>query len=342
MKCRGLDFIELSCGILGAGNKLRFQACGGSMRPFIKDADILVVEPVDAGDVSVGDIVFFKTGNSRVAAHRVVKKEREADNTVLWVRADAYFGPAQNIFSDALLGKVISIERKGRPIKNLSGCQNSFLFFWVGIISCFYLFLWFLKKGGRFVVRSVLLSLQRLKYYRLLARKLTRGDIVFTKAELGDAYALARFYSDLESADPLALFSSFEEVLNADGNRGHFFIAKRKDDIIASLAIDPSCDDSFLNGAQDWFISGLTVSWFWRGAGIAGALVKEACAFAFARGALSVYLLVFADAKPALALYKKCGFSEALTPQIADKLKQDQQELGRRRIFLQKKNEDKF
>ena len=339
MKCSDLDFIELSCGVLSFGNKLRFQACGGSMRPFIKDGDILVVEPVGVEAISIGDVVFFKTESSRVACHRVVKKEGAGNNAVLRVRADAYFGPAQNIFSDALLGRVTTVERKGKPTIKLNGRQDVFLFYLLGFVSFFYPFAWFLKKCGRFVARSIFLNLQRLRPYRFLAKKIIKNSIVFVRPEHGDAYPLARFYSDFDGTDTLALFSSIEKVLNEANGQGHFFIAKRKDNIIASLSIDSSCDDSFLENSRDWFISGLSVLWFWRGAGVAEALVKEACAAAFANGAPAVYLLVFADAKPALSLYKKCGFLEVITPRIAAKLKEDYRQNGRRRIYLQKKNE---
>ena len=42
-KCKRTDFIELSKEVLDKGGCLRFRAGGGSMHPFVRDGDFLVV-----------------------------------------------------------------------------------------------------------------------------------------------------------------------------------------------------------------------------------------------------------------------------------------------------------
>ena len=74
MNCRAIEFLELTKDILSQGASLRFQAKGWSMHPMIRHGDILNVERALPGDIRLGEVIFYRTKNGNMLAHRVIKK----------------------------------------------------------------------------------------------------------------------------------------------------------------------------------------------------------------------------------------------------------------------------
>jgi signal peptidase I len=69
-------FITLLESLLKRNKEVVFAVKGGSMNPFIKDGDnVIIKKPTE---IKVGDVVFYKTGDW-VLMHRVVKIKK--DNT---------------------------------------------------------------------------------------------------------------------------------------------------------------------------------------------------------------------------------------------------------------------
>ena len=124
-----LDFAGLSGEILARENRLRFRARGGSMYPFVRDGDILEVEPVDASAIRVGDVIFFLTALGRALAHRVIKKRAEKDEVMLVTKGDQASASDQPISAKDVLGRVTSIEREGRNIRFDRGLTR-----WMGVL----------------------------------------------------------------------------------------------------------------------------------------------------------------------------------------------------------------
>jgi len=102
----------LAAALLGEGQGLRFCARGASMRPFIRDGDVLDVRPVDVRRLRRGDVVLFRDGEDRLLAHRVVRVSRAG----LATQGDALARSDGVIEYDRLLGRVCSVERGGRQI----------------------------------------------------------------------------------------------------------------------------------------------------------------------------------------------------------------------------------
>ena len=73
LRLNGSEFHDLAGQILDSGHRLRFQASGGSMQPFIHDGDILEVAPLVGEHVRRGDVLLVKATNGKWLAHRVVK-----------------------------------------------------------------------------------------------------------------------------------------------------------------------------------------------------------------------------------------------------------------------------
>lgn len=103
---------DLAEALLGEGQGLRFCARGASMRPFIRDGDVLDVRPVGARRLRRGDVVLFRDGEGRLLAHRVVR----VGPAGLVVQGDALVWPDGPVGYDQLLGRVSAIERDGKQI----------------------------------------------------------------------------------------------------------------------------------------------------------------------------------------------------------------------------------
>jgi len=69
----GNGFSELAGEILHSGHKLRFQAHGSSMRPFIQDGDIFHITKLEEGEVKLGAILLVEDVRSKLIAHRLIK-----------------------------------------------------------------------------------------------------------------------------------------------------------------------------------------------------------------------------------------------------------------------------
>lgn len=102
--------------VLKSGRRVRFRATGGSMRPSIREGDILVVAPTRPDALSPGDIVFSRVGR-KLTAHRLVKviradapEGRAGAPFRVVCRGDAACAPDLPLDPSQILGKVIAVE----------------------------------------------------------------------------------------------------------------------------------------------------------------------------------------------------------------------------------------
>jgi signal peptidase I len=98
---------------------VRFRAEGISMYPTIRDGEAITVAPVASEDVVSGDVLLCRHG-TRVLAHRVVGVSICGGARVFALRGDAKAACDPPVASDAVVGKVIGVNRNGRVIA-LSG-----------------------------------------------------------------------------------------------------------------------------------------------------------------------------------------------------------------------------
>ena len=99
---------ELAIEALRRHGRLSLKARGGSMTPFIRDGDIVVIANAQRMNVAVGDVVCYETHPGRLRLHRVVAHDRER----LRVKGDA-LGFTEVVEDAQLLGKVIVVKRHG-------------------------------------------------------------------------------------------------------------------------------------------------------------------------------------------------------------------------------------
>lgn len=123
------DFEALAADILAAGHTLRFRARGTSMRPFIRDGNILEIRPAGVSPIRCGDVVLCCNDSDRVVVHRIVGQEN--GHMRLLIQGDALTRPDGRISRDQVLGKVVVIERGKRRIDIDTGLPRLSGLLWV-------------------------------------------------------------------------------------------------------------------------------------------------------------------------------------------------------------------
>jgi signal peptidase I len=117
---------DLAAEVLRSSGRLRLQVTGSSMLPSVWPGDMLIIDRLDTGDVSKGEIVLFGR-DRRLFVHRVVKAAANGESTIL-TRGDAMPQPDLPVSTQSLLGKVSFIVRDGKliePGRNLSLTQKA-------------------------------------------------------------------------------------------------------------------------------------------------------------------------------------------------------------------------
>ena len=143
-------FIDVSTELLSQGKNVRFRAPGLSMYPAIREGETITVAPISPFDIKRGDILLYIVGK-KVIAHRVVRIKREkSDSTphssanfaiqsksdssanssirattlsntlnpqiIFILQGDASPICDEPVEEQQVLGKVVSVERRGRNI----------------------------------------------------------------------------------------------------------------------------------------------------------------------------------------------------------------------------------
>jgi signal peptidase I len=108
------EFAELSEALLREGRAVRFRASGISMRPFIREGDILTVKPIDPAKVRRGDVVLFKGPRDRVRAHRVIRITHDGERLHFTARGDNAIFEKEDFTDLELLGLADRLERGTR------------------------------------------------------------------------------------------------------------------------------------------------------------------------------------------------------------------------------------
>jgi hypothetical protein len=86
------------------------------MQPLIRDGDVLLVQPVDASALRVGDTVLFLPEPGRVLVHRVIRVRATREGRRLTVQGDARPRPDGEIAESRVLGRVAAVERGAAQI----------------------------------------------------------------------------------------------------------------------------------------------------------------------------------------------------------------------------------
>jgi hypothetical protein len=115
---------ELLQAFAEKGAALRTTVHGSSMFPFVRDGDVVVIAPVGARGVKVGDVVAFRHPvRGDLVIHRAVARSGRG-----WLmRGDACAGPDGVVDAGGVLGRVTAVERDGRPARFGTGSTGAWL-----------------------------------------------------------------------------------------------------------------------------------------------------------------------------------------------------------------------
>jgi len=95
------------------------------MFPTLVSNDAVLVRPATVNEVRTGDIVVFRRADRKtIIAHRLVSKRQHSQGTVLICRGDGFRRCDPAVPNSALLGKVVSAYREGKPVYSDSIWQH--------------------------------------------------------------------------------------------------------------------------------------------------------------------------------------------------------------------------
>jgi signal peptidase I len=323
---------KLSSDILSQGGSFSFEAHGSSMYPFVCDGDILTVKQVDHSAIRVGDIVFYRSSDERLIAHRVIARKLQSNRSMLLLRGDSVFNNDGWIYSDQVLGKVVSIQRDKKFVRlDQVGLLSLIMYFWNKLYPLGPFFLNLTSKGKR-GLSWVLRRLQTLKICRIITKSLINSKISYRIATERDARELSRFYGYgrfPEIENPAGLFSN---RLQAPNDHGLTFIACKKGKIIGAAILTSIPENQTLY--PDLWIFGMKVRTRYRGSGIGEKIMRIVIEKAREEGAFRINLLVFEKNKAAINLYHKMGFRQISIPGLDKQLEEEAHREPCRRIVM--------
>jgi signal peptidase I len=101
--------------LLASGSCVRFRASGGSMHPTIRDGDVLVLAPIDPSELRTGAVVLARQ-SGRLVAHRIADVTKTEAGTQVLLRGDALPACPPTVSADAVMARVVGIERGGHRL----------------------------------------------------------------------------------------------------------------------------------------------------------------------------------------------------------------------------------
>ena len=106
--------LSLMTAVFTKGLPFRFRARGWSMAPFIKDGDIITVNPLKDRKPGLGDVMaFVHPETNQVVVHRIIAKR----STGFIIQGDSVGDhPDGLIPKENILGRVVDVHREGRNI----------------------------------------------------------------------------------------------------------------------------------------------------------------------------------------------------------------------------------
>ena len=110
-----------------------FETAGFSMWPFLRPGQRLIIKPCAVSELKTGDMVLYQNDNQLVC-HRLIKKEKHAQEYLLYTRGDNSNYRLECIPESRLKGKVIGIAKESRVI-NLSNMHFVILGYFMAIFA---------------------------------------------------------------------------------------------------------------------------------------------------------------------------------------------------------------
>lgn len=110
------SFAELCVDLLNRGKSVRFMAHGSSMKPMVRDGDILLVEPALINSARLGMVVLCLASPGRVVVHRIIKIKRDQKAFKYLIQGDNVEKPDGWFTAKEIIGNIKSIQRDGTVV----------------------------------------------------------------------------------------------------------------------------------------------------------------------------------------------------------------------------------
>jgi signal peptidase I len=153
-KLEGADFTDLSSEILMGGNSIRFKAYGSSMLPWIKDGDLLTIQPFDEKEIRVGHVVLYPSAAQRPIVHRAIRIHHKGAHRIIVLRGDASPKSEEQIQAEKVLGRVVRIHRGSKAIEVDHNVWWRLASKWPRFLHVTYLLIRLQKRFRRYIVLS--------------------------------------------------------------------------------------------------------------------------------------------------------------------------------------------
>ncbi len=306
-------FSALTEEILKSGKNLRFQATGQSMHPFIKNGQVIVIQPMDSNALRTGDVVFFrnKSSESSYVAHRLIAKQKDG---VLITKGDARKETDEPVNPNQVLGKVVTVEKSGRAVA-LNNAHNQTAGWLISKLSATrmpYLRIYRSIRGAFLKpLRPIFYSLQKSTTFRKLAARF-RGAVEYGPVQPHELLMLGQLIGYWNSGPGEQENSNSKEIGGMASDTGEDcvrFVARKKNNVVGVATLSYKKPGNHF--PQGWWLWGLVVRPRYRGLGIGLELISSAILEIKKRAGKDIKILVEKENLTALALYEKIGFTEA-------------------------------
>jgi polysaccharide export outer membrane protein len=105
-----IDYAQLAESVLNNSTNIKVPVTGDSMSPLLRTGDAIYVERVKAEDLSVGDILVYKTEGNMVA-HRLVRILRKNGRCMFLTKGDTFSHVDSPLRESSLIGRVYAVRK---------------------------------------------------------------------------------------------------------------------------------------------------------------------------------------------------------------------------------------
>lgn len=111
------DLLAISAEVDHAGDVLpvAVPVRGTSMVPFIRGGDVANIRPIHGAGLARGEVALYQSAGLFIL-HRVVRRDIKGSEVAYRIRGDSQLGRGEAVRAEQILGRVVSIERRGRTV----------------------------------------------------------------------------------------------------------------------------------------------------------------------------------------------------------------------------------
>ncbi|MCX5750993.1 MAG: signal peptidase I, partial [Candidatus Saganbacteria bacterium] len=161
----------------GAQKYSFYATAGGSMFPFVRWNEQIVVKKVNTDTIGIGEIILFSDKHNSKVAHRVVGVDKTNDKLIFQTKGDHNDNLDEPVTEDQVIGKVVILKRKNMLFALPSEGFEHFRY----KLSCFSVSIqaFFRKIGGK-----VFAFFQSQSLYRKLLRMVLKERVKISVEDL--------------------------------------------------------------------------------------------------------------------------------------------------------------